>query len=292
MADPGAAEVHAGNAAYRKADYKTAFDKYEAAAVKAPNDPRINYDRGVAAYKIGNYNEAVDSFTKTLLAEDEKLVGKAQYNLGNALYEKAIQLENTDIDTAIKNLKEGIAYDEKLLAKDKRNKDVKRNLNFLKKELNRLEIKKKEQKEKKSNGSGDSKDKKSSSQDKDQQGQDKQEQKQNDHQSQQDKKDQQDQNKSDEKKADEKKADEKKVDEKKVDDKKPDQEKKAAEQSKPGDDKTPKDQGTAGQGEQGHILSQDEANMLLDDFAQNEQPKGMLKLEREQHQERPVAKDW
>ena len=52
LAVPGAGEVGRGNAAYFKGDFKEAAEQYEAAQVKAPNDPRIDYDLGAAAFGL------------------------------------------------------------------------------------------------------------------------------------------------------------------------------------------------------------------------------------------------
>jgi len=293
LASPGAKEVRLGNEAYSKTKYDQALELYESAALKAGNDARIDYDLGVASYKLGKYKEAVDSFNKALLSDDKKLVISSRYNLGNALYQKGVSKEDQDIKSSIKNLEEALGYYDNVIVLDKDNKDAKSNRVFVSSELERLRKKQKEQKNEKSSSGGDqNQNKQASSGDQEQQFQsssdDNQAQEQENAGQSQDQ--QQDQLKKDNAQA-----------EKKEEAGKNEQDKESARKDQKNGDKqgeeekqsSSKDQdSSAGQVVQERIVSQDEVNMLLDDFAQNEQPKGMLNFMRDTRREKSINKDW
>ncbi len=290
LAVPGAGEVARGNEAYFKGKFNEAADHYEAAASRSPNDPRIDYDLGAAAYKTGKYMDAVGFLNKALLADDKKLQDDVQYNLANALYKAGVDKEEKDIKGAIKNVEESLVHYDKILASaEGKHDDAKENRVFVAAELERLKKKQQEQKE------NNKQSQQQRDQDQSQKDQSQQQKDQSQQQKDQGQQGQQQQAKSqEEQKAEESKAEEnKKAEEKKPEGQKPGDEQKKPEGQKADDKNGPGDQGaSSGQSEQGHILSQDEANMLLDDFAQNEQPKGMLNFVREPRQERPVSKDW
>ncbi len=284
-AAPGASEVRAGNAAYQKQDYSQAIEKYEAAARKAPTDVRVDYDLGAAAYKLGKYKDSVGFFNKALLSEDAQVVGSAHYNLGNGLYKFGIETEDVDIEGAVKSLEESLSHYDKGLVLNEKDEDAKSNRAFVAGELERLKKKAQEQKQHQQKQCPNPKPKDKGEPSKDQQ---KQEQKDQQKQQQEQSKDQPQDENADEKEGEQPKPPpQKKNDEKK-------EERQSGEESKDdkAGDKDPQKDASAGQEETGHLLSQEEANILLDNFAQNEQPKGMLKLDHEPRQEKPVLKDW
>ena len=287
----GSREVDLGNEAYSKEKYKNALEMYEDAASKTKGDARIDYDRAVASYKIGKYPEAVDFFNKTLLSDDEKLVRSAHYNLGNTFYQMGIDKENKEIASAVKSLEEALSQYDKVLASDKKAVDAGSNRVFVSGELERLRKKQKEQSDQKT---GDKKNQQgSSNQDAQNQNQQNSGQLQNHpsaqskNESAQDGKDKgsttQEQNQANKDKQGQELKEQGKQQDKQ-------QEMKQGQPSKP--DSSKNQDASAEKSDQEKSVSQDEANMLLDDFSQNEQPKGMLKFTREQHNEKPVLKDW
>ncbi len=285
LAVPGAGEVGKGNEAYLKGNFKEAANLYEAAAVKAPNDPRIDYNLGAAAYKTGKYMDAAGFFNKTLLADNPRLHEDGQYNLANALYKAGIEKEEKDIESAVKNVQESLKGYDKVLAQDGKNEDARINRALVAVDLERLKKKMQEQKKQQKQDSSGNKKKSSSDKDQPQNGQ---EQKQNDQKNAQQEKDQAQQSKDGAQNQGQDQEKSTAGQEQKVEDQKSGSAQKSAD-NKEASDK----QGASVEGaEQGQILSQDEANMLLDDFAQNEQPQGLLNFVREPHQERPVNKDW
>lgn len=293
---PGAGDVREGNEAYFKGQYKDAAEHYEAAAQKSSNDPRIDYDQGVAAYKNGKFNDAVGYFNKALLTDDLKLHDDAQFDLANSLYKLGVENEDQDVKGAIKNVEDSLLHYDKVLAADPGKDDAKSNRGYVASELERL--KKKQLEPKPQNSRQDKKSKNDSKDPQDQQNQ--QGQSEKDSGSSKDKQQSTAGQKSDPKEqtepssdpADKKKDNDQSSSRTESDKKSEDQKAAEAKKASGGKDQQQDPGASAGQAGQGHILSQDEANMLLDDFSQNEQPKGLLNFVREPRQERPVTKDW
>ena len=284
---PGAGEVRQGNEAYRKGDYKAALKQYDIAAEKSPSEAKIDHDKAAAFYKDGRFKDAIESWNKALLTDDEKLRRNIHYDLGNAFYKNGTAREDADIDGAIKDVTSSLAEYGTVMTADAKDEDARKNQTFVAKELERLKLKKQQLQQQ---------------QQQNQQKQDQSQQQQKDRPDQagqgEQKKPQQgrDQNRGEERSRQE--QGQNKQDQQKQDAGQGDQIQKDAsgkkKDSRPEQDKKPSDQkdGAAGQKDGEKILSRDEAEMLLNDFDQNEQPKGLLNFTREQRQEKPVGKDW
>ncbi|MFO0594279.1 MAG: VWA domain-containing protein [Myxococcaceae bacterium] len=77
-------EVEAGTQAYDAQKFDEALEKYDAAAKQKPSDPRIQYNRGLALYKLNRNEEAAQAFQSALdLDRKGELAGNIHYNLGN-----------------------------------------------------------------------------------------------------------------------------------------------------------------------------------------------------------------
>lgn len=93
-------QAHAskGEEAFTAGDYLGAAKFYDQALKKNPDDPRLHYNAGTAAYKNNLYDEAIASFQKALKSDDLGLQEQTYYNLGQALYMKGQELEKNDPD--------------------------------------------------------------------------------------------------------------------------------------------------------------------------------------------------
>lgn len=78
--------VREGNEAFDSGDYATAMEKYHSAEVEIPESPELFYNIAGAAFKQGDYEQAVDNYTKALNTTDIDLTAGAHYNLGNTHY--------------------------------------------------------------------------------------------------------------------------------------------------------------------------------------------------------------
>ncbi len=141
-------KVGEGNKLFERGDYGQAAEKYKEALKKDQNSDIINFNLGTALYKNKEYDQAVEQLQRSLLSDDEKLRGKAGYNLGNALYKSGIAREKSDLPKAIQSLEQSLKNYERTLAVDKEDKDARYNYEFVKKELERLKKKQEQQQQK------------------------------------------------------------------------------------------------------------------------------------------------
>lgn len=254
-----------GNASYQKGEYEKAVEKYKEALKGQPNSDIINFNLGTGLYKSGRYDEAIESLQRSLLTDKESLKTKTTYNLGNSYYKSGIAKEKTNIQAAINSLENSLDYFEKTLTADKKDEDAQYNYEFVKKELERLKKK--------------------------QQQQQKQQQEKQQQQPQQDKSSAQDQGSRDQQQ-DQSQSQEP-------------QQKESQEEAKPKENSGGGEQKEQGQPKaqnqpednrqqkvQPRSLSEEEAQRLLREYQQREEPQGLLNTQPSRPQEQPVLKDW
>lgn len=90
------ARASKGEEAFADGDFITASEFYSQALKKRPDDPRLHYNSGTAAYKNNLYEDAIASFQQALKSEDLGLQEQTYYNLGNALFKKGEELLQQD----------------------------------------------------------------------------------------------------------------------------------------------------------------------------------------------------
>lgn len=247
------ASADTGYDAYQIGDYKKAQADFQARLQASPDSAKLQFDAGAASYKLGQFGEAVDHFTKALLSDDQKIQEEASYNLGNSLVRRGESAQGkdekkADWKNAIQHYTEALNIQPKNKLAEENREIVKKMLEDLEKEEQKQDQQKQDQKDQQQNkDQKDQKDQKQDKQDqKDQQNKDqkndqqKQDQKKDDQQKQdqqnkdqkgnEQKQDQKDQQGKGDQKSDEKKdgsqqnqPNEKKDDEKKGDEKKQDQ---------------------------------------------------------------------
>jgi Ca-activated chloride channel family protein len=98
----GQAHASKGEEAFAAGDYLGAGQFYDQALKKNPDDPRLHYNAGAAAYKNNLYDEAIASFQQALKSDDLGLQEQTYYNLGNALYQKGEELAQSNPEQAKK----------------------------------------------------------------------------------------------------------------------------------------------------------------------------------------------
>jgi len=140
--------------AYNSGEYEKSAKLYEEYAKKSGNS-KAYYDEGNAFYKLKQYNKAIKSY-KSAKFQDKVLKAKKLANIGNAY---AKQLKQKDLKQAIKS------YEESLKLKE--DKDVRENLQEVKKLL-----KKQQQKSKNNKNNKKKKDKNKENQNKENQNKD------------------------------------------------------------------------------------------------------------------------
>lgn len=76
-----------GNDNYAQKRYQSALEQYREAQVKAPEDPTIRYNLATTLYQVREFQEARKEFEQAIkLADNDDLRSKALYNYGNTQY--------------------------------------------------------------------------------------------------------------------------------------------------------------------------------------------------------------
>ncbi len=152
--DPASASK--GEKAFADGEFLAASKFYIEALKKNPDDPRLHYNSGAAAYKNNLFDDAITSFTEALKSEDLGLQEQTYYNLGNALFKKGEEILPKEPQQAAKVWQQALdAYEGSLKlhpqAKDsKENRDlVTRRLEELKKQQQDKQNQDKQQQDKK-----------------------------------------------------------------------------------------------------------------------------------------------
>ncbi len=117
--------VKQGVQAYEKGDFQKAKKLFIDAQLDNPDDPRLYYDIGTAAYAAGEYALAKDNFSQVLASGDKALRKDALYNLANTRYKMG------DLKGAVKDY-------ERLLKDFPEDTQAKENLEFVRKKLEEL----------------------------------------------------------------------------------------------------------------------------------------------------------
>src|SRR5213594_2376777 len=81
---------------------------------------KMQFDAGVAAYKLRNYDKALEAFSQSLVDRSPGLQEKSRYNLGRTLEDRA-DLRKTNED-ALKDLENSAQHYEQALKLDPQDK--------------------------------------------------------------------------------------------------------------------------------------------------------------------------
>ena len=125
--------------AYRNDNYSEAYQQFERTLQEHPNThakDRIEFDAGTAAYKLGDYNKALEWFSRSLLSKDKSLQEKSHFNIGRTLEERADKAETNE--KALGELYNAQSHYEEALRLDPNDERAKANLEEVKKKIERL----------------------------------------------------------------------------------------------------------------------------------------------------------
>jgi len=151
-----------GKLQLEQGDFKSAIETFSKAAEKNPDDARFYLGQGVGQYRLGNFEEALSAFEKAKeLATGDKLKAEALYNLGNTLVQKG------EYQQALENYKQSAA----LASTDR---EVKENLEYVKKLIKEQEQQQNQQQEKNNKEQDEQQEKQEKDQQQSEQQQDKQ----------------------------------------------------------------------------------------------------------------------
>ena len=131
--------------AYRNDNYGDAYKEFEKTLKEHPDThdaDKIEFDAGTAAYKLKDYDKALEWFSRSLLSKDKTLQEKSHFNIGRTLEERADKAQTTE--KAIAELTNAQSHYEEALKLDPNDERAKANLEEVKKKIERLKQKQKE----------------------------------------------------------------------------------------------------------------------------------------------------
>jgi Ca-activated chloride channel family protein len=128
---------------YGSGNFTNALTEYERllneqTKQQKPEDPRLHFNAGTAAYRATNYTLAIQHFTAVLAAQDIQLQAKAYYNLGNVHFRLGQQAE--DLDKLEEAWKESLKQFNRAVELDKTNPDATFNKAFVAERLKQIEM--------------------------------------------------------------------------------------------------------------------------------------------------------
>lgn len=131
--------VEAANAQYRDGNYQEALDTYARLAEKSPENAELQFNQGAALYKLGDVNQARQSFEKaSLLSDDPRLQALSAYNMGNCAFESAREKMGEKPEDAIADLNRSVQHYKDALARNKELADAAHNLETAKRTIQQL----------------------------------------------------------------------------------------------------------------------------------------------------------
>jgi Ca-activated chloride channel homolog len=139
VASNAQASPQSAEQAYKKGDFGTAEKQYEQAAEQHPQAAPLQFNVGAAAYKTGQYGQALPAFQKALGTDDVAVQQQAYYNIGNTQYRVGQKTEKSAPQETIKTWQGAVqSYDAALKLKPD-DGDAKYNRDFVQKKLDQLQ---------------------------------------------------------------------------------------------------------------------------------------------------------
>ena len=174
---------------YEQGRYKEAQEAYEEMLRRNPNSDRLAFNHGAAAYKNKDFKSALESFGKAVASDDRTLRARAEYNLGNTLFQQATSAKK---EPDIKTLESALSHFDQAQQLDVEDANAKHNYDVTKQLIEQLKQQQQEQQKKEEQEKKDQKqDQKDQQQQQQSQGRKDDKQKQEQQQSKGDQQDQQ-----------------------------------------------------------------------------------------------------
>src|SRR5437867_8882893 len=71
---------------YGAGKYESALREYKRLLMEKPDDPRLHFNAGAAAFRVNDFEEARKQLNSALVTQDLQLQERTYYNLGNTEY--------------------------------------------------------------------------------------------------------------------------------------------------------------------------------------------------------------
>ncbi len=132
--------------AYQQGKFEDAYKEFQETLKSHPQsraEDELQFDSGAAAYKLKDYNKALESFSQALLTPDTGLQSKGHYNLGNTLYQRGEMEKNED--KKLSDWTNALDHYEQTLKLNPHNEEAKDNYEYVKRKIDELKNKKQQQ---------------------------------------------------------------------------------------------------------------------------------------------------
>jgi len=174
---------------YERGKFSKARSEFERLARQKPDDTRLRYNAGAAAFKDEDYDTALKHFNAGLSSPDLKLQEQSYYNLGNTHFRLGEKTE--DAKSKQQQWEQAIRQYETALKLDPNDADAKTNIEVVKKKLEELKQQQQQQQQNQQDQNKDEKKEDEQKQEQQKQDQQKQDEQQKKEKSEQDNQEQQ-----------------------------------------------------------------------------------------------------
>ena len=114
---------------------------FDRALTETPNNPHLLYNRAIASYAAGLYEEALLDLDLVESARPRSLANKARFQKGNAEFRLGLSTSTNDIEATISRWKQSVSSYESVLKQQPDHADAKKNHDTVRKLLIDLEKK-------------------------------------------------------------------------------------------------------------------------------------------------------
>ena len=164
---------------YQEGRYEKAFEEYQRSLKSKPDDPRLHFNAGAAAFQNENYEQALAHLNSALITQEVPLQQRAYYNIGNTQFRLGEETQEAQKKQEL--WEQAVKSYENALKLDPKDADAEFNRDLVKRKLE--ELKQQQQQKQDKNDKQDNRDQKDESkqdqqQSKDQQSKDQQSQEQ------------------------------------------------------------------------------------------------------------------
>ncbi|MEA3189210.1 MAG: Ca-activated chloride channel [Chthoniobacter sp.] len=122
---------------YNRQNYKNALDEFQKQLARNPKSDALEFDAGAAAYKLGDYDKALEAFGRAAAGRDLQTRAKAEYNLGNTLFQRGAQQEAKD--SKLREWQNALQHYEEAMKAQPKNDDAKTNREIVRKAIEDLQ---------------------------------------------------------------------------------------------------------------------------------------------------------
>lgn len=147
--NPRADKIKAGNRLYQEGKYAEAMRQYTDVLIELPESPVVHYNIGASAHKKGDYERAVEAYTKSLLADYPALEDKGHFSVGNCKYKQGERMVNKNSTGAIAHYREALESYKRAIDLNSKNMDAKFNYEVVQRKIKELEDRQQQQNQQK-----------------------------------------------------------------------------------------------------------------------------------------------